>query len=119
MKDAEVDDDQLKKAHDDRFDAVSGAKADVAAQADAGPKQYRAVEKVTLDTAAATATGAAAKGLVQIHGAKVGNAGKVKSKQQLAKEADEKKRADVVTTIRAMFEATKATVNAKLDALDT
>ena len=89
MKDAEVTTPQLQKANDPRFSAVLTTKDAVAAQADAGPAQYRAKEQATLSQASAKANADAKKGATAMVGTKSRSRSAVISRQQAAKAKDE------------------------------
>lgn len=119
MKEAEVTPDQLKKANDPRFSAVLDAKSQVARQADAAPSQFRAKEKATLSTAAATAQADSRKGAAAMIGVRGGSNVRVLTRQQQQKAADEKKRLEVVAQIETIFTDTKNKVDQKLASLDT
>ena len=119
MQDAEVTDTQLKKANDPRFSAVLDAKSKVVAQADQAPKDYRTNEQKTLTQAAAQARGDEKGGLLALVAVKGKSAGNVKSKQQQAKEQEERDRAQVVAELEAIYAQTRDAVNRKLDSLET
>ena len=119
MKDADVTGPQLQKANDPRFSAVLTSKDQVAKQADAGPAQYRASEKGVLSQAAAQAKGVAGKGshaMVHVRG---GSNSAVLSRQAVAKAKDEAKRKEVTDHIEQIYNNTKASVEAKLNSLET
>jgi len=119
MKEAEVTPEQCQKANDPRFSAVLGAKDAVGKQADAAPGQYRSAEKVVAAGAAGAAKGATAKGAVAIVGVKGHANSTVLTKQQQAKQKDEQARQKVVAQIEAVYNKTKASVEAKLANLET
>lgn len=119
MKEAEVTPTQLEKGKSDpRYAAVSSAKTEVARSADTGPAKYRAAEKGALTAAAAGATGAARVGAAQMLGVRGGANARVLTRQQQQKAKDEAKRKEVVDKIESIYNATKARVEAKLNALD-
>jgi len=119
MEKAEVTDTQLQKANDPRFSKVLTTKAAVVAQADAGPKQYRAGEQGTLGQAVAGAQATGKQGLTALHGVKQRSGTAVKSKQQIAKERDEARRKEVSNTIEKIYGETKQAVEDKLAWRDT
>src|ERR1051326_546824 len=118
MKDAEVTDDQCKKANDPRFSSVLTAKGDVAKQADAAPAKYRAGEKAALNTSVAQSKAAAKVGAALMLQGKAKSKAGVSSKQEDAKKKDEQERQQVTDRIEAIFNKTKQQVEAKLTALD-
>ncbi|HMC51025.1 MAG TPA: hypothetical protein VKH20_10315, partial [Solirubrobacterales bacterium] len=119
MKEAEVTPQQLQKANDPRFSAVLDAKTQVARQADAAPAQFRAQEKATLSTTAATAQAEGRRGAAAMIGVRGGSNTRVLTRQQQQKAADEKKRLEVVAQIETIFTDTKNRVDQKLASLDT
>lgn len=118
MKDAEVTEPQLSKANDPRFSAVLSSKAQVAKQADAAPKQFRAGEKGALAAAVAGSKAAAKVGAALMLGTKAKSKAGVSSKQADAKKKDEQERQQVADRIEAIFNSTKLKVEEKLNALD-
>jgi len=119
MKDADVTTPQMQKANDPRFSAVVESKDQVAKQADAAPAQYRASEKGILSQAAAQAKGTAAKGASAMVHVRGGSNSAVLSKQAAAKARDEAKRKEVTDHIEQIYNKTKASVEAKLNSLET
>lgn len=109
---------QLLKANDPRFTAAAQQKQSVEAYANTAPGRYRAAEKGILNQAVAAAKGDEQKGLAAFKGQGGKAAAGVKERQLTAKEKDEKARKDVADRIQAMFDATKARVDAKLAKLD-
>ncbi len=118
LKDAETTPQQLKEANDPRFSAVLTAKSKVEAVAASAPGKYRAGEKGAVDQATAKAQGDTKAGLTAMSGVGVASKNKVKSRQQLAKEQDEKRRKTVSDTIEGIYTRTKQKVEAKLAALE-
>ncbi|WP_437299169.1 phage tail protein [Sorangium sp. So ce426] len=118
MKDAELTSAQMTKANDPRFSAVLTARDKAKETAAAGPAKYRAGEQKALVQAKAGATGDSGKGLAALTATKASTGNKAKSRQQLAKEKDEAERKKVTDTIAAIFDKTKAKVEAKLSTLE-
>lgn len=118
MADAEVTEEQCRKANDSRFSAVLESKGQVAKQADEAPGKYRAAEKGVLANAAAGARGAARAGAAAMMGVKGRSKSNVLTRQQAAKQKDEAERKKVADTVEAIYTKTKAAVEAKLSALD-
>lgn len=118
MKDAELTDEQMKKANDPRFSAVLTAKGKAKETAAAGPAKFRAGEQRTLAQAKAGATGDSGRGVAALAATKGATAAKTKSRQQIAKEKDEAERKKVTDTIAAIFDRTKTKVDAKLSTLE-
>jgi len=119
MKQADIDDPQLKKANDPRFSAVLTAKDAVNKEADSAPGKYRASEKATLGQANASAQGAAKTGAAAMVAVKGAKNSAVLTKQQQAKARDEAKRLAVTNQIEAIYNETKKSVEDKLNSLDT
>jgi hypothetical protein len=119
MKDAEVTTPQLQKANDPRFSAVITSKDAVGKQADAGPAQYRAGEKGILSQAVNLAKGVAAKGAAAMMHVRGGSNSAVLSRQAAAKAKDEAKRKEVTDHIEQIYNNTKASVETKLNSLET
>ena len=118
MADAEVTEAQCKKANDSRFSAVLESKGQVAKQADEAPGKYRSAEKGVLNTAAAGARGAARAGAGAMLNVKGRSKQSVLTRQQAAKQKDEAERKKVADNVEAIYNKTKAQVEAKLSALD-
>jgi hypothetical protein len=118
LKDAELTETQLQKANDPRFSSVLTARDKAKETAAAGPAKYRAGETAALTQARAGATGDAARGRAGLVGTKTAATSKNKSRAQLAKEADQAERKKVTDTIAAIFDRTKAKVDAKLSTLE-
>jgi hypothetical protein len=118
LKEAEVTPTSLQKANDPRFSAVLTAKQEVVQNADAGPGKYRAAEAATLAGAAASASSATKAGAAAMIGVRKGGNSKVLTRQQEQKAKDEAKRKAVVDKIEAIYNTTKARVDAKLAAVD-
>ncbi|WP_437716989.1 hypothetical protein WMF45_11600 [Sorangium sp. So ce448] len=118
MKDAELTSEQMTKANDPRFSSVLTARDKAKETAAAGPAKYRAGEQKALVQAKAGATGDSGKGLAALTATKGSTGNKAKSRQQLAKEKDEAERKKVTDTIAAIFDKTKAKVEAKLSTLE-
>jgi hypothetical protein len=118
LKEAEVTPSSLQKANDPRFSAVLSAKQAVVQNADAGPGKYRAAEAATLAGAAASASSATKAGAAAMIGVRKGGNAKVLTKQEEQKAKDEAKRKAVVDKIEAIYNTTKARVDAKLAAVD-
>lgn len=119
LKDAELTEQQLKKANDPRFSNVLTTRDKAKETAAAGPAKYRAGEQKALVQAKAGALGDTAKGLNALRATKTNTSGKTKSRQQLAKEKDEAERKKVTDTIASIFDKTKAKVDQKLSTLET
>jgi hypothetical protein len=119
MKEAHVTPLQLQKANDPRFSAVLTAKDAVAKQADAGPAQYRAGEKGVLASAASKAQAQGKAGAMAMVGIRGKSNSAVLSKQSAAKAKEELERKQVTDHIEEIFTRTKASVDAKLTALET
>jgi hypothetical protein len=118
MKDAELNDQQLKKANDPRFSSVLTTRDKAKETAAAGPAKYRAGEQKALVQAKAGALSDTGKGVAGLVATKTSTSGKTKTRQQLAKEKDEAERKKVTDTIAGIFEKTKAKVEAKLSTLE-
>src|SRR5215469_13626236 len=103
MKDAEVTPQQLQKANDPRFSAVLKAKDAVSKQADAGPGQFRAVEKGVLAQGTAQATAQARTGGAAMVGVRGGSNSAVLSRQALAKAKEEAERKKVTDHIESIY----------------
>jgi uncharacterized protein YecA (UPF0149 family) len=119
LKEAEVTPTQLKKANDPRFSAVLTAEEKVKKTADAAPAQYRASEKGVLGQAVAKAQGDTKAGVAALVGTKNRAGTAVRGRQNAAKERDEKRRKEVADTIEGIYSQTKASVEAKLNGLET
>jgi len=115
----DIDDAQLQRANDPRFSAVAGARAEVHANAEAAPAQYRDDEAAA--RAKATRGNAAAEGgaLAAMHGTRGAEQQEVRAKQDDAKAKDEAARQAVADRIEEIFGETQKAVDGKLAALDT
>lgn len=118
MKDANVKDDQLKKANEPRFSAVLTAKGDVAKTADASPGKYRAGESSVLTQAKAQAQGTSKTGMSKLVGVKNKSKTAVRTRQDAAKAKDEKRRKEVTDTIERFYNDTKLAVDKNLNSLE-
>jgi ABC-type multidrug transport system fused ATPase/permease subunit len=107
------------EANDSRFNKVVESKTAVVAHADAGPQKYRADEQKAIAGAAAQAAVDEHKGLAGFLLEKKKSAAGVKARQLSAKEKDELERKKVTDHIEGIFNRTKATVDKKLESLDT
>lgn len=118
LKDAKLNDAQLKKANDPRFSAVLTTRDKAKETATAGPAKYRASENKVLAQAKAGAIGDADKGVAGLGATKNAASNKTKTRAQLAKEKDEADRKRVTDTIAAIFDKTKNKVEQKLSTLE-
>lgn len=119
MDDAEITEPQMKKANDPRFSAVLSAKSNVQKTADASPGKYRAGEKGMLGRAMAQAQTLSKQGVAMLLGVKTKSGAAVKSRQEAAKEKDEKRRKEVADTIEGIYNKTKEEVDLKLSTLES
>jgi hypothetical protein len=118
MKEAKVNDNQLKKANDPRFSTVLTAKQDVAKTADASPAKYRAGESSLLTQAKAQAQGTSKTGMAKVVGVKNKSKTAVRTRQDAAKAKDEKRRKEVTDTIEKFYSDTKLAVDKNLNSLE-
>ena len=81
--------------------------------------KYRAAEKGTLVQAVVKAQADARTGAAALVGAKTRSGAAVRTRQDAAKERDEKRRKEVTDTIEGIYTSTKASVEAKLSGLET
>ena len=95
------------------------AKDQVDKTADAAPGKYRAAEKGTLVQASVKAQADARTGAAALVGAKTRSGAAVRTRQNAAKERDEKRRKEVTDTIEGIYTATKTSVEAKLSGLES
>jgi hypothetical protein len=119
LKEADLDNAQLKKANDPRFSKVLKDKDAVDKNAEAGPQKYRGQEQKVLAQGVAKASGDAKAGLTQLTAVRTKSTGKVKTGQLSAKEKDEKRRKEVTDNIQKIFKETKDAVDGKLNTLET
>ena len=97
---------------------VGGAKDAVVKNAAAGPAKYRGAEKAVAGPAAAQAVGLAARGAAVMVGVRGGKNTAVRTKQEAAKAKEDQERTQFKTDLETIYDATKAGVTAKLEALD-
>lgn len=119
LQDAKVTPQQLQKANDPRFSAVLSERSNVQKVAAAAPNRFRAQEQGTLSRAANLANADARTGVASLGAVRGRQHAHVKSRQQLARERDEKRRKEVADRIQSIFDKTKQNVDAKLASLET
>lgn len=119
MKAVELNDAQLQKANDPRFSAVLGAKRELQASVAATPGRYRGAEgKVSALGIAGARVDARVQLAGMTHARKQGGA-QVKTRQELARVRDEKRRKAVADRLEGIYQRTKKTVELKLSTLET
>lgn len=119
LQKAEVTENQLARANEPAFTAVTHARVEVNVRVAAAPGQYRAAEGPALVSGVAQARQLAHKGLAAMGGGRLQAQVRVKSRQQLARELDERRRQAVTDRIEAIYQATRTRVEASLTSLET
>jgi len=119
MATANVTDEQIARSNEPDFGAALDARQKARDHAATAPAEYRAEEETILGTGSELAAGAAAAQLEGMHGARSGALGQVLGEKEDCKSAHEGEHARVASEIEAMYDATKAAVQAILDGLDT
>lgn len=119
LADEKIQPQTLQKANDPRFSAVTGAQAQVTAQADKAPAGFRAKEAALLAGARAKAGSSGKQGSLLLAGARGAGNAKVMARQREQAAKEEGERQKVGAAIEAIYSATKAKVDDKLGKLDS
>ncbi len=114
MAEANVTPEQLQKANDPRFSAVTTARDEVHAHAAAAPAQFEARQQATLSAATADAHAAAGAAHTALHGAHQAAHQAAHGEQQATMTRDAQERQQVADHIGQLYAQTKTTVEAKL-----
>jgi hypothetical protein len=118
MAEADVTEDQLKKSNEPEFNAAVDAKKEGEAHSEQAPAQFRESEAAKLDAAKADAEQSGAAGTGQMQASRAMALQQVVGAQGKTKSKDESRRAEVSTTIKGIFDKTKADVDKILADLD-
>jgi len=114
MAEANVTPEQLQKANDPRFSAVTAARDDVHAHAAAAPAQFEARQQATLSAATADAHAVAGAAHTALHGAHQAAHQAAHGEQQATMTRDAQERQQVSDHIGQLYAQTKTKVEAKL-----
>ncbi len=118
MTQAEVTEEQLAESNEPQFNEALADKRAVAAHAETAPAAYRADEAQVIDQHKAEAQATTAAGLGGMQSARGGALTSLVADKGKTKTKDEAKRAEVTTTIEAIFNLTEAEVKKTLDGID-
>jgi len=117
LADANVTPEQLQRANDPRFNAVTAARDEVHAHADAAPAPFEARQQATLNVAAAGAHADSAAAHAELHAAHHAAHTAAHGEQQATMARDAQERQRVADHVGQLFEGTKTKVEAKLAAI--
>ncbi|WP_395244462.1 hypothetical protein ACGGZK_01275 [Agromyces sp. MMS24-K17] len=118
MADAGVTDQQLRNSNEPEFAGALAAKQDAEQHAQTAPAAVREQEAQVLGAARQDATAAGAGAATAMLGARRAGLARVTGGQQGAQSKDEQERAKVTARVTAIFDETKAAVDAILTGID-
>jgi hypothetical protein len=119
MASAEVTDDQLKKSNEPDFQGALTAKKEAQTDTLKAPQQYRQGEQTQIAQAQAQAATTTNTQIAGMHSGRGQTQSKTTTAQQVAKQQDEQKRAEVANELQNIYTQTKKSAEEQLARLDT
>lgn len=118
MAENDIDEEQLERANEPQFSEALEAKHELAEHADQVPATYRGEEQAYLKSARGAVVAEEQAAKREMRGSRAGSKTDVRSRQETAREKEERERKQVADKIQGMYNATRQKVEGKLNALD-